>query len=245
MISVQIGLINPQNEPQRKLIIMIFKMRNLFFCAVLALFCISCEEILVVEDISQDSVVILAPLEDAELNSSTATFSWNAVEDADEYKLQIASPNFEAATEIVEDTTVTATSFSIALEAGDYQWRIRAENSVYESVYTTHSFIVLETDDEDISSEDVALLAPADGLVFDETDTINFSWEPLLYAESYTIQIATPNFENPIEIIENESVTVETFSISSLGANDYEWRVRAENHTYQTEYTTQSFTVEE
>lgn len=224
---------------------MIFKIRDLFFCAVLALFCISCEEILVVEDISQDSVVTLAPLEDAELNTSTVTFSWNAVEEAEAYKLQIASPNFEAATEIVEDTTVTVISFSEALDAGDYEWRVRAENSVYESAYTTQAFTVLETDDEDISSEDVTLLAPADGLVFDETDTITFSWETLLYAESYTIQIATPDFDNAIEIIENESVTVETFSTSSLDANDYEWRVRAENDTYQTEYTTQSFTVEE
>ncbi len=205
----------------------------------------ACEEILIVEDISQETVTMLAPLEGAHLSSTTVTFSWNTVEEADEYKLQIASPNFEAATEIVEDTTVTVISFSEALEAGDYQWRIRAENSVYESAYTTQSFTVLETDDEDISSEDVILLAPADGLVFDETDTINFSWETLLYADSYTIQIATPDFENAIEIIENESVTVDTFSISSLDANDYEWRVRAENDTYQTEYTTQSFTVEE
>ncbi|MBV7269071.1 hypothetical protein [Winogradskyella luteola] len=219
-------------------------MRFLKFILIVILLT-GCEEIIEVEDISNRTVTVLAPTDASTLTLTNINFSWNAVEDAEQYKLQVATPNFETATTIVEDTTLTATSFSKVLDAGDYQWRVRAENSNYETAYTTQSFTISETDAVDISDEVVVLLAPADGLVFGDTDTINFSWEALLNADNYTIQIATPDFENAVEIIEDESTTATNFPVSNLEAQSYEWRVKATNAISGTNYTTQSFTVEE
>ncbi len=206
---------------------------------------ISCSDIVRVEDISDETVSILAPTNNAIINSTSVTFSWQAIEDAESYHIQITTPTFTQATQIVVDSIVTSTDFTITLAANNYQWRVRAENSAYETIYTTQSFSVLETDDVDISGETVTLLAPADAVVFNTTDTINFSWETVLHAENYIIQIATPNFENATEIIENETVINTGFSISNLEANSYEWRVKALNSAYETDYTTQSFTIEE
>lgn len=104
----------------------------------------SCEDIIGVEDISDRTVTILAPTNHAELTITNPTFSWNSVDDADKYKLQIATPSFSEALQIVEDTTLTTLSFTKILEAGDYEWRVRAENSDYETDYTTQQLTILE-----------------------------------------------------------------------------------------------------
>lgn len=105
---------------------------------------ISCEEIIEVVDISDKSVVVLAPTDTATLAITDINFSWEAVEDAEHYKLQIATPNFESANQIVLDTTITTTSFNQALELGNYEWRVRAENSDYQTAYSTQSFTIEE-----------------------------------------------------------------------------------------------------
>ena len=109
---------------------------------LLALITFSCEDIIEVPDISQKVVVVLAPTEDVVINETNINFSWNTVEDADTYKLQIATPNFEEATQIVLDTTITNTNFTKTLDLGSYQWRVRAENSDYQTNDTTQSFTV-------------------------------------------------------------------------------------------------------
>lgn len=109
---------------------------------LLALIIFSCEDIIEVPDISQNVVVVLAPTENVVINETNINFSWNTIEDADAYKLQIATPNFEAATQIVLDTTIINTNFTKTLDIGSYQWRVRAENSEYQTNYTTQSFTV-------------------------------------------------------------------------------------------------------
>ena len=123
---------------------MIFRKRHLFFCTVLALFSIACEEVLVVEDISQDSVVVLAPTSNSILAEGSVTFSWSELLDAEQYRLQLATPTFENASQILLDSLITTTSFSKTLEFGNYEWRIRAENSEYQTAYTIQNFTVEE-----------------------------------------------------------------------------------------------------
>ncbi|EGV42230.1 hypothetical protein BZARG_383 [Bizionia argentinensis JUB59] len=217
--------------------------KGLYLIIVLVAF--NCSEIIEVENISNNTISILAPTDTSVLTEANVQFSWNLVEDAERYKLQIATPNFQNTLAIKEDTIITATSFSKSLNSGNYEWRVRAENSDYHTKYATQGFSVLESDAVNISNEDIILLAPANSIIFNTTDTINFSWETILNAENYTIQIATPNFANALEIIENETVNTTSFSISNMDAQGYEWRVKARNLEYETAYTIQSFTVEE
>ena len=218
-------------------------MNNLKLITLLVL-TISCDDIIGVEDISQKTVTALAPTNNSVLSSANVTFSWESLKDADHYRLQISTPTFGEATQIVVDSLVTATSFSKELMPNAYQWRVRAENSGYTTAFSTQSFLIESTDDVDISEATVVLLAPADAVSFGATDTINFSWDPVSNAATYSFQIAIPNFENATEIITNETTVAATYSLSNLAVNSYEWRVRAINPTFQTDYTTQKFTVE-
>lgn len=116
-----------------------------YFKLILLVFLlVSCEEIIEVEDISNRNVTILAPTDTAILTITNINFSWNEVEDAEQYRLQIATPSFEMANQIVLDTTIVSTNFNKTLELGSYQWRVRGENSDYQTEYSTQSFTVEE-----------------------------------------------------------------------------------------------------
>ncbi|GAA3553924.1 hypothetical protein GCM10022395_01830 [Snuella lapsa] len=103
---------------------------------------IACDDIIEVEDISNESVVLLAPINEAVLDTLGTTFTWEPLAFADSYLLQVATPSFESASKIVIDTTITKTSFSKLLKVNAYQWRVRAENSGYHTDYSKQSFSV-------------------------------------------------------------------------------------------------------
>lgn len=116
-------------------------MKKNFLIALTLLLFYNCEAIFV-EDISNSTVVILAPTENASVAAGVVQFHWQSVVDATNYELQIATPTFLNANQIVLDTLITKTSFSKALEVGNYEWRVKAINSDYSTNHTTTSFTV-------------------------------------------------------------------------------------------------------
>lgn len=205
----------------------------------------NCDDIIEVVDISEETVTVLAPRDGVLVDEASVTFTWDAVEEAESYKIQIAKPSFEAATQIVTDSTVTSTFFNRLLDSGNYEWRIRAENSGYATLFTTQKFTVSAPDPVDITNEQLVILTPSDGNTFLTTDTINFSWETIEGADQYVIQIATPDFDNPVETIKDETITNTSFSVSNLSANTYKFRVKAKNSGFETGYMEIGFTVNE
>ncbi|WP_298341160.1 hypothetical protein [uncultured Algibacter sp.] len=119
-------------------------MRKLLFYVFTLIGLVSCEELIEVADISNKTVTVLAPKNEIILQSGAIVFTWDGLEDAESYRLQIATPSFESAQQIVKDTTLTTTSFSTTLSFKNYQWRIRAENSGYQTNYTINSFSIEE-----------------------------------------------------------------------------------------------------
>ena len=113
-----------------------------WFFALLAVLCFSCDDIIEVANISNRTVTVLAPTDNSVLTLTDINFSWNSIEDAEQYRLQIATPSFEMANQIVLDTIITDTNFTHTLTSGSFQWRVRAENSGFETAYTTQSFTV-------------------------------------------------------------------------------------------------------
>lgn len=109
---------------------------------ILLVCCMSCEEIIEVEDISNELLTILAPIDNSTLDTVTINFSWQDLEFAEDYHLQIAKPNFDAAQEIVLDTIVVSSSFTETLLSNTYQWRVKANNFGYETQYTTQNLTI-------------------------------------------------------------------------------------------------------
>lgn len=101
----------------------------------------SCSDIIEVPDISNDTVTLVAPSDNATLDLTSLTLTWNIFEDAEKYQIQIAKPNFENILQLVKDSTLTGNSYTVDLEPETtYQWRVRAINSGYSTQYTTYTF---------------------------------------------------------------------------------------------------------
>jgi len=104
----------------------------------------SCEEIINEEDITDNVVELLAPANNVTMATSDVNFNWQTVYGATGYRLQVATPAFSNATQILLDTTITSANFSQVLSENKYEWRVRALNLGYETGYTTNAFEVVE-----------------------------------------------------------------------------------------------------
>jgi hypothetical protein len=93
-----------------------------------------------------------------------------------------------------------------------------------------------------ITKSQVKLQAPANKDT-SANYTINFWWNTVNHALSYHLQVVTPNFNSPLSLVLDTTVTTYKFS-ASLNPGNYQWRVLAQNGSSQTAYSApNSFTV--
>tara|TARA_B110000114_G_C14833411_1_gene293612 strand:+ start:159 stop:521 length:363 start_codon:yes stop_codon:yes gene_type:complete len=97
----------------------------------------SCSEILSVPNISHERVEILSPSDEATLDELPVTLSWIGVQDASHYRIQIFTPSIEKNERILIDSILTNEFYTDSLLTGELEWRVRAENSSYQSPYSS------------------------------------------------------------------------------------------------------------
>jgi hypothetical protein len=95
--------------------------------------------------------------------------------------------------------------------------------------------------EENISENTVVLLSPTDTSEV-TNKTIHFNWQKMLEAAEYQIQLARPNFDNASQIL-IDSLTPQTIISINLEVGDYQWRVKALNSNFSTDYSTNSFSI--
>ena len=95
--------------------------------------------------------------------------------------------------------------------------------------------------EEDLSGSKVELLAPSEGTEV-ATSNVTFNWTVAEGATAYQFQIATPNFDAPQQIVV-DTIVEENASSEELRGGSYEWRVRAFNSGFTTNYVSAEFTV--
>lgn len=114
---------------------------NLFLAFFTVCIFSQCEAIFI-EDISKETIVLLAPSNNVQIDSIEIQFNWKALQDATTYEIQIATPTFEAATQLVLDSIVSNTVISKSLNLGPYEWRVKGKNTEYSTNFTTNSFTI-------------------------------------------------------------------------------------------------------
>jgi hypothetical protein len=90
----------------------------------------------------------------------------------------------------------------------------------------------------------VILMAPVDGYESDQY-AMGFWWEPVTDALQYRIQIVTPTFAAAGKLISDSLVVGKNRFKITLDPGKYEWRVRAENGSSQSAFSTGSFIIHE
>lgn len=182
------------------------------------------------DDITNEHVSLIAPAENSQFTSTGITFTWDAIKNGTKYRIQVARPNFENPLQIVADNVVDTTSFTVQLNVGDYQWRVKAVNSGYETGFTTRSFSV--SSDEDFENNSVNILTPSNNLVTN-TPQQNMSWGSVLGATGYQFQ--TLNAKDNT-VLYNVITTAPNLSYS-FPEGSLKWRVRAMRDAQYTLYT--------
>lgn len=197
---------------------------------------LGCEDIIEVPDISEETVTLIAPANEAIVQSNVTTFTWESIDDADDYVLQVASPNFESAAQVLVDSTVNTSTFSKELSPGNYEWRLKATNSGYETIYNSNIFTV--TEGEGLASNTLILTSPSDNFTGNEAE-ITLNWNALTDATEYKIQV----IDGDDEIVLDETITETTIDVT-FTEGSFTWQVRAQNETENTLYSSRNITVD-
>lgn len=184
----------------------------------------ACSDILV-EDISDEVVSIVAPADSVSTYDAEQLLLWDPVEGATEYELIIFTPDLARASSIVLDTVISQTSFRTALIPASYEWCVRAGNGAYSTVQTCHKLIVKE----DLENGEVILLAPADALST-KTTKQTFLWTPVSGATEYHLTIVSPDLLAVERVVVDEVITKTSFRVELI-PGQYEWCVTAGDGT--------------
>ena len=118
--------------------------RYLFWLAVgcISLSLTGCEDF-IAQDVSQETIILNAPADQTTTELSELTFWWEKLSVNTTYRIQIVTPSFDRTTSLVLDTLITNSQLTFTLEAGQYAWRVRAENATYRGAFSeAHSFTV-------------------------------------------------------------------------------------------------------
>lgn len=206
-------------------------MKQLLFLLTICMLYQACNDIFV-PDIADESVFLIAPPDGFSSNKASINFSWEPLEDAESYALQIVSPNYDTIEQIIFDTLTNSTSLSLSLSPGSYEWSVLGQNSAYSSACCEiRKLFVVSDSSADLSQQAIQLLSPTDDLCTNSANII-FSWQPIPLADTYSLQIAgNSSFTS---IIVDTRLTNELFAWDILDEGVYYWRVRAENETSNT-----------
>jgi hypothetical protein len=215
------------------------KITNNILVIALAILCFSCDDILE-DDITNDLVQTVYPTESAVIESNVVTFQWNTLSGADDYRVQVYDTNQI----IVFDTLVDSYSVVLPLSEGTYQWRVRGENSAYQSAYTFP--ITFDVDQSlDLTSQLVILSSPVNNFVTNQ-DNFTLAWVTLSAADSYTIEIVNVTGGGAIVYQQSDITTTNITLNNSIIAQDaqYTWKVKGVNTTSETVYASRNFSID-
>ena len=194
---------------------------------------ISCDQIFE-EDISNDDVTLQFPINGLETIEENQTFRWQEDEDITLFRFQLYTTDamFSKQTNLVVDTLSSSNLYRATLDTGSYQWRVRGENSGYETAWS--QFRNLRIFDE--TNNDTTLVPP--DLTFPDsgdtlTDTIiTFDWDPINLDGieiEYRIQVSRQqdfSGDPDTEKIGISSIEISKFDRTS-NATEYWWRVQS------------------
>lgn len=214
---------------------------NKFYLPIITLFLMilqSCDDVLE-KDISNDIVQTIAPTNNQVITSNVVAFSWNNLEGADKYRVQVFSGNT-----IFRDSVVTQLSLSLPINPGNYSWRVRGENFAYNSSYSLSSPFSVQLS-SDLSSQQIILTSPNDAY-YTNNSNVTMTWDALSSASTYSFELVNvTNGNTVINQQNNLSNTTVTLGSTVINQNaEYRWKVKGVNSTSQTPFSSRKFYID-
>ncbi|MCK0160130.1 hypothetical protein [Allomuricauda sp. F6463D] len=205
---------------------------------IIALVCsigfLSCEDILEVPDISQQSVNLLAPSDGSILDVNAISLNWEDVDEATGYSVQVATPNFENAAQIILDSVIEIdtlgylpTQLQQSLFNGSYEWRVKAFNSGFETLYTGNAFQVNGDEDLDLTPPNTPqLVSPGNGSDTSNTE-VEFTWNREDVSGTTERDSIFIYSDESLQDLTTKALGANKAHTGSLSAGTYYWFVQA------------------
>lgn len=187
----------------------------------LALIFTSCADV-IEPDISSKKIEIKSPANGVIMQSLTPTFSWNSLDGATKYNIQIAYPSFDSV-KVLIDTTIKNTTYTKQLTSGKFEWKVRAVNTNYFGVFTDIRKFSIDSS-LNITNQIVSLTSPTQNSGEYSTNlTQTLTWQALPIAKSYNVKITDADNATTIKYGITDTKYVATFTKEGT----YSWTVQA------------------
>lgn len=213
---------------------------KLIMFASITFLLIRCDDF-IEKDIEDDTVSLLAPANNLNTIQLTHTFWWDLLDGAENYNMQLVEGSFTGVTNFLLDTNLAKNKFEYTLYPGTFQWRVKAMNNGSETYYTTYTLSIDSS--LDISSQQIILAAPTDNFITND-DNITFSWNSLLNADDYQLEIHENTWTG--NLVYGPQVTTSISLTTTLPEGTLVWGVQGRNATSNTSTTfaTQTLTID-
>lgn len=170
------------------------------------------------KNLSNQVVSLVSPEHEEYLNTLEVTFLWQHLADADEYRLQVASPDFSNSTHIKMDLRTSEDFKTTILEDGVYRWRVRGENDSSVSPYSTRGLII------DVTPPMApVLVSPAYNEIISPPSLL--TWQVDQASVLDTLFVYADSLIQPPIIVLPTAETEYLFDVQTSGS--YFWRVRS------------------
>lgn len=99
-----------------------------------------------------------------------------------------------------------------------------------------------EIEELDITKKQVKIVSPQDSITLLNSQ-VYFGWDEIDGARNYHLQVVRPDFSNIQQLIYDTLLTQNGVTLF-LSPGNYQWRIRAQNNSYSTEYSTRNILVD-
>jgi len=172
-------------------------------------------------DISSQIIVLTAPVNNLITNDSTITFKWDTLYNADDYRFEIAIPDFNNGTEELAPQAVEIGSITHSFkQEGVFQWRVRGQNAFSNTPYTTFTIEI------DTTRPNVPLLVnPAYNEILPDSINPTLFWDRGTVTGSTIMDSLYIYADSSLTNLVRGVFTANTSYSDSLGLGDFYWRV--------------------
>ena len=194
---------------------------------------VACKEI-IEPSITDKNVYLLAPSNNYESTQYQVSFWFEPVDDALFYRLQIVAPQFDSINRLIVDTLFSSNKFTLNVDPGVYQWRVRAENGSSRTDFSQpRTFSIYLSS---ITTQKVQSISPTSNITLNQ-NSILFKWDRIFGATNYRLQVDTANFADESKLYYNQLLPGIQSMLSFNIDKSYQWRVRAETANEQSKWS--------
>ena len=196
-------------------------MKNIISCIIISVLIIGCAK-WVSADFSKETVVIISPADNHSDSLQAKSFNWFEMEGSNKYQLQIVSPSFDSIIVNILDSAITSTNFNVSLAPGKYQWRVRAVNDDFLSLWTIQNLEI--TSSTYLTGQTIVGISPSTGSNTNNMN-LNLIWNKLISTDTYLIQI----YDESQNLIDYFNTTSEAYSFKFTNEGIYTVSIQAIN----------------